>query len=141
MMLVPRKNSYDLLDDIFDDEFLNFRPTKNEVMKTDIREHKNSYEIVTDLPGYDKENIKVSVENGYLTISAKTNEEKENKEENGKIIRKERYYGQCQRSFYVGEEIKENDIKASFNNGSLKICIPKKEIEHNEPKKKYIEIE
>jgi len=141
MMLVPRKNSYDLLDDIFDEDFFNFKPTKNEVMKTDIREHKNSYELVTDLPGYEKENIKISVENGYLTISAKTNEEKENKENNGRILRKERYYGECQRSFYVGDEIKEDDIKASFNNGSLKICIPKKEIVHNEPKKKYIEIE
>jgi HSP20 family molecular chaperone IbpA len=141
MMLVPRKNSYDLLDDIFDEDFFNIKPAKNEIMKTDIKEHDNRYEMITDLQGYDKRNIKISIDNGYLTIYAKTNNEKEDKEKNGKVVRKERYYGECQRSFYVGDDIKEEDIKATFDNGTLTINIPKKEKFSQENKKKYIEIE
>jgi HSP20 family molecular chaperone IbpA len=110
-------------------------------MKTDIKEHDNRYEMITDLPGYDKRNIKISIDNGYLTIYAKTNNEKEDKEKNGKVVRKERYYGECQRSFYVGDDIKEEDIKATFDNGTLTINIPKKEKFSQENKKKYIEIE
>ena len=140
MMLVPRKNSYDLLDDIFDDEFFNIKPTKNEIMKTDIKEHKDNYEMITDLPGYEKENIKISIDNGYLTVSAKINNEKEQNENHGKVVRKERYFGECQRSFYVGDEIKEDDIKASYNNGVLKITIPKKE-EKQIQQKKYTNME
>ena len=141
MMLVPRKNSYDLLDDIFDEDFFNIKPTKNELMKTDIKEHDNKFEMITDLPGYDKKNIKISIDNGYLTICAKTNNEKEDKEKGGKVVRKERYYGECQRSFYVGDDIKEDDIKATFENGTLTINIPKKDKLNQENKKKYIEIE
>ena len=141
MMLVPRKNSYDLLDDIFDEDFFNFKPAKSEVMKTDIKEHDNRYEMITDLPGYDKKNIKISIDNGYLTICAKTNNEKEAKENGGKIVRKERYFGECQRSFYVGDDIKEDDIKATFENGTLTVNIPKKDKQLNENRKKYIEIE
>jgi HSP20 family molecular chaperone IbpA len=139
-MLVPRKNNYDLLDDIFDDEFFNFKPIKNEVLKTDIKEFDNHYELITDLPGYKKENIKLSVENGYLTINAKTNKEEDSSEKGGKIIRKERFMGELKRNFYVGDEINESDIKASFNEGILNISIPKKEKVNNN-QKKYIEIE
>ena len=141
MMLVPRKNSYDLLDDIFDEDFFNIKPTKNELMKTDIKEHDNRFEMITDLPGYDKKNIRISIDNGYLTICAKTNNEKENKENGGKVVRKERYYGECQRSFYVGDDIKEDDVKATFENGTLTINIPKKDKPNQENRKKYIEIE
>ena len=141
MMLIPKNNNFSLLDDIFDEDFFNVPKTRNELMKTDIKEHKNSYEILTDIPGYEKENIKISVENGYLTISAKNNVERENSENSGKIVRKERYYGECQRSFYVGDEIKEEDIKASYNNGTLKISIPKKDPVQKEQHKRYIEIE
>lgn len=140
MMLVPRKNNYDLLDDIFDDEFFNMKPVKNDIMKTDIEEHNDHYEIISDLPGYKKENIKISIENGYLTVSAKTNKDDEHTENHGKIIRKERFFGECKRSFYVGDEISENDIKAAFKEGTLKISIPKKEKNKDNPKK-YIEIE
>ena len=141
MMLVPRKNSYDLLDDIFDEDFFNIKPTKNELMKTDIKEHDNRFEMITDLPGYDKKNIRISIDNGYLTIHAKTDNEKEEKGKEGKVVRKERYYGECQRSFYVGDDIKEDDIKASFDNGTLTINIPKKDKINQENRKKYIEIE
>lgn len=140
MMLVPRKNSYDLLDDIFDDEFFNIKPSKNEIMKTDIKEHKDHYEMITDLPGFEKNNIKISIENGYLNVSAKVNHEKDENENHGRTVRKERYYGECQRSFYVGDEIKEDDIKATYNNGVLNITIPKKEEAKQEQTKKYIEI-
>ena len=141
MMLVPRRNNYDILDDIFDDEFFNIKSSKNEIMKTDIKEHKDHYEMITDLPGFEKDDIKVSVENGYLTVSAKVNNENENKENHGRIVRKERYYGECQRSFYIGDGIKENDIKAAYNNGVLKISIPKKEELKQAQTKKYIEIQ
>jgi HSP20 family molecular chaperone IbpA len=140
-MLVPRKNNYDLLDDIFDGDFFDFKYSKNEIMKTDIKEHKDSFEMITDLPGYQKDNIKISIEDGFLTISAKMNNENEHNENHGKIVRKERYYGECSRSFYVGEQIEEQDIKASFKNGVLDITIPKKEPQKQEPTKKYIEIE
>jgi HSP20 family molecular chaperone IbpA len=138
-MLVPKRNSYDLLDDIFDDEFFNIKSTKNELMKTDIKEHKDNYELITDLPGFEKENIKVSLENGYLTIHAKNNVEHENNENHGKIVRKERYFGECQRSFYVGDNLKDEDIKANFTNGVLHVNIPKVE-EKKAEEKKYIEI-
>lgn len=141
MMMVPRKNNYDLLDDIFDGDFFDLKYSKNEVMKTDIKEHKDSFELITDLPGYKKENIKISVDDGYLTISAKTNAEEEKNENHGRVVRKERYYGECQRSFYVGDQIEDGDIKASFNNGILNIHIPKKDPQKLESKKKYVEIE
>ena len=123
MMLVPRRNSFDLFDDFFEDEF--FPKRERNLMKTDIREKKDKYLIDIDLPGYSKENINLSLEKGYLTIHAKVEKNEDNKEE--KFVRKERYYGECSRSFYVGEEIEEEDIEAEFKNGILKITIPKKE--------------
>lgn len=138
MMIVPRRNDFDLLDDMFNDSF--FAPHSNEkVMKTDIKEHENSYELISDLPGFDKENINLSIENGYLTINAKT-ESKNDEEEKGKYVRRERYSGEFSRSFYVGDDVTENDIKASFKNGTLTVSIPKKEVEEKSSKK-YIEID
>lgn len=137
MMLVPRKN-FNIFDDFFDDPFFN---SKQEIklMKTDIKEHDNKYELVIDLPGYNKEDIKINIEDGYLIINASTNTSTNEKDENGCYIRKERYYGECSRKFYIGENIKEEEIKASFKNGTLGIEIPKKEEIENETKK-YIEI-
>ena len=109
-------------------------------MKTDIKEKKDKYVIDIDLPGYEKENIKIEVEDGYLTVHASTNTNKEEKEE-GKFVRKERYVGSCSRSFYVGEEVNDEDIKATFKNGTLKLEIPKKEEKKELPEKKYIQIE
>ncbi len=137
MMLVPRRNSFDLLDDFFDDSFFT-RKEKN-LMKTDIREKKDKYIVEVDLPGYDKKNIDLSLENGYLNIKAKTEKNEEHKDE-GKYLHKERFYGECSRSFYVGEEIEEKDIKAEFKDGILKVELPKKELTKEEKAIKQIEI-
>lgn len=136
MMLIPRRSDFDLLDDVFGDPF--FRNHENKIMKTDIKELENKFILDIDLPGYEKENIKMSIEEGYLTISANTSHETEEKQE--KYVRKERYSGSCSRSFYVGENVESKDIKANFNNGILKIEIPKIDKQKELPEKKYIEI-
>lgn len=139
MMMMPRRrNEFDLLEDMFRiDPF--FSEEGNKVMKTDIKEKKDKYILEIDLPGYEKEDIKIHIEDGYLNIHAKTNSKNDEKEE-GKFVRKERYYGECSRSFYIGDNISEEDIHASFKNGTLKLEIPKKEEKKELPEKKYIEI-
>ena len=135
MMMLPRRNEFNLLDDIFGD--LNY--TENKIMKTDIKEHKNNYSIMIDLPGYNKDDIKISVDDGYLTINATMSKNEEEKEK-GRFVRRERYFGECSRSFYVGDNIEVEDIKASFKNGTLNLEIPKKE-EKQIAEKKYVQIE
>ena len=137
MMLVPRRNSFDLFDDFFNEDFLQ-RKERN-LMKTDIKEHKNKYTVEVDLPGFTKENIDLSLNNGYLNIHAKL-EKNDNKDDEGKFLHRERFYGECSRSFYVGDEIEEKDIQAEFKNGILKIDIPKKEETKKLPETKQIEI-
>ena len=109
-------------------------------MKTDIKEHDDRYEILVDLPGFNKEDIKMNIEDGYLVINAKTSNEEDNTNKNGKYVRKERYYGECSRSFYIGDNITEEDIKANYKNGTLNVEIPKKEEVEKIKDKKYIEI-
>ena len=92
------------------------------VMKTDVRETDNSYELDIDLPGFKKEDVSLKLDSGYLTISA-SKDEKEKKD--GKYIRRERYEGQCSRSFYVGESVQAKDVNAKFEDGILKISVPK----------------
>ena len=139
MMMMPRrKNDFDLLDEMFSDPF--FNENESRIMKTDITEKKNKYLIDVELPGYEKENIKIEVDDGYLTVHAEMNSNKEEKEE-GKFVRRERYVGSCSRSFYVGTDVKDEDIKASFKNGMLKIEIPKKDEKKELPEKKYIKID
>ena len=122
MMMIPkRRNEFDLIGDMFRDPF--FSEDESRIMKTDIKEKKDKYIIDIDLPGYEKENIKIEIEDGYLTVHASANSTNEEKEE-GKFVRKERYYGSAQRSFYVGD-IKEEDISAKLENGTLSITIPK----------------
>ena len=146
MFMIPRKNNdFDLWDDVFDEPFWGGhhafpRHDVTHLMKTDIKELKDKFEITMDLPGYEKENIEMTIEDGYLTIHAKTENKNEDKDD-GKFVRKERFYGECSRSFYVGEDITENDVKASFKNGTLKIDVPKKEEKKALPEKKYIAIE
>lgn len=108
-------------------------------MKTDVKEHQDGYELEMDLPGFKKEEVKVALENGYLTVSAAKDTARE--EEAGKYIRRERYTGACQRTFYVGEEMEQEDIKAEFKHGILKLSIPKKEEKPAVEEKKYITIE
>ncbi|MBR3661050.1 MAG: Hsp20/alpha crystallin family protein [Bacilli bacterium] len=136
MMLMPRRNSFDLFDDFFDDGLFN-KNTKN-LMKTDIRETKDKYLVDVDLPGFEKENINLSLDKGYLNISAKASKEEKNEDE--KFLHQERFYGECSRSFYVGEDIEEKDIKAEFKNGILKIEVPKKELNNQNKEIKQIEI-
>ena len=107
------------------------------LMKTDVKETDEGYEVDVDLPGFNKDEIKLDLNNGYLTISTEKSLNKENK---GKMLRQERYVGTMQRSFYVGESITEDDIKAKFENGVLSLMIPKKETP-KVPEKKQILIE
>jgi HSP20 family protein len=131
-------------ENLFDDDWMNFpfdqienafwgksnplygKHAKN-MMKTDIREHDEGYEVDIDLPGFKKDEIQVELDNGYLTISASKGLNKDEKDKKGKFIRKERYAGAMQRSFYVGEGITHEDIKAKYENGILSLSIPKKE--------------
>ena len=138
MMMVPRRNDFDLIGDLFDDSF--FHKNESKLMKTDIKELDDKYVIDVDLTGYNKEDIKISVENGYLVINASTNEEK-NEEEKGKVIKKERYYGQCSRSFYISDDLTVEDIKASYKNGTLSLEVPKKDEQEKEAEKQYVQIE
>jgi len=122
------------------DKVLYGKHAKN-VMKTDVKETDNSYEVDIDLPGFKKDEIEAKLENGYLTISAAKGLDKEEKDEkDGKYIRKERYSGAMSRFFYVGDELKQEDIKAKYQDGILKLSVPKEE-----PKKvettKHIAIE
>ena len=139
MMIVPRRN-YDLFDDFFDDPFFT-KTDKHPIpmMKTDIREGENNYIIDVDLPGFDKKDIKIDVEDGYLNINASMSSS-EDEEEKGKFIRRERYSGECSRSFYVGEDVESEDIKATFKNGILTFEVPKVDEKNKLPEKKYIEI-
>lgn len=140
MMMLPRKrNDFDLWDEMFRDPFFTGE-RESRLMKTDIKEKKDKYIVDIDLPGYEKEDIKIEIDNGYLIVNAKTSHHKDEKEE-GKYVRKERFVGECSRSFYVGEDIKQEDIKASFRNGTLKIEIPKKDEPKELPEKKYIPID
>ena len=137
MMLIPKRN-FDFFDDLFNDPF--FTSHESKLMKTDIKEHDDKYELLVDLPGFNKENIKIHIEDGYLIINAKTEIKDNDKQEKGKYVRKERYYGECSRSFYVGSQIKEEDIKANLKNGILNIEIPKENDTKQIEEKKYIEI-
>ncbi len=135
MMMIPRRN-FDLFDDIFKDPF--FR-NENKVMKTDIKENDNNYIIDIEMPGYDKENIKIEVEDGYLNVHAKEDIKKDEKE--GNYVRRERFFGECSRSFYIGEEVEVEDIKAAFKNGILSLTVPKYEQKKELPDKKYVQID
>lgn len=146
MMLVPRKNTFfnDFLSDPFDMGFFGSRPQIKpmpSMMKTDIKETEKAYELAVDLPGFKKENVHAELEDGYLTVSARTESENEEKSENGTYLRKERFTGSCRRSFYVGEDISEDDISAKFEDGILRIVVPKKELPAAEESKKLISIE
>lgn len=113
----------------------------NAVMKTDIKEKADSFTLEMDLPGYKKEDVKADLKDGYLTINAEHKEETEDKDKDGKYLRRERYYGNCSRSFYVGEDVTQEDIKAKFENGILSITVPKVEAKPAVEEKHYIAIE
>jgi len=137
-MLLPRVWMNDLWDDDLQKDFGITR--NNELMKTDIVEKDDHYELAMNLPGFNKDDVKITLKDGYLTVAANsTKENKENNEE-GKLIRCERYTGSCSRSFYVGDNLTHEDIKAKFENGVLNINVPK-EKEKAVEEEKFISIE
>ncbi len=139
-MMIPARrngNGLDIFDEVFADPF--FGEKENKIMKTDLKEKDGKYMLEIDVPGYDKEDIKIELNEGYLTVSAEKNEEKEDKDKHAKYLKRERFTGMCSRSYYVGESLKEEDIKASFKNGILSIEFPK-EVEKKVEEKKYIPI-
>ena len=144
MKLVPRRNIENLFNDSFFDELFEnefFKPVNYQnMMKTDIQEQGDNYIIDMDLPGFKKEDKKISLENRYLIVNASKNESNEENNAEKNYIHRERYTGQCSRSFYVGDTVKEEDIKAAYNNGILQLIVPKLNITQNEPKK-YISID
>ena len=146
-MLMPSIFGESLFDEFFDDFA---RPVKSvarvsapatAVMRTDIKESENGYELDIDLPGYKKEDVQAQLKDGYLTITATTAKNTDQKDENGKYIRRERYSGTCSRSFYVGDDIRQEDIKAKFEDGILKIGVPKKKEQPEIEENKFITIE
>ena len=148
-MLLPSIFGEDLFDDMMDFPFENeFFGRKNplygkrakNLMKTDVKETENGYELDIDLPGFKKEEVQASLENGYLTISASKGLDKDQQDKKGRYIRRERYTGAMSRSFYVGEGVEEKDIHAKFENGILKLTVPKENAQKVE-EKKHIAIE
>lgn len=140
-MLPSLNRNLDLFNSFFDDPFFSsgreLKKMENTLMRTDIKEKDGKYIISVELPGYKKDEINLELENGYLTISANKNKEKDEKEDG--YIRKERYTGSCSRSFYVGDNISEDNIKAKYKNGMLEIDIPKEE--EKKENKKLIDID
>ena len=142
-------------ENLFDDDWMDF-PFKDEfwgkknplygkhaqnMMKTDIRETDGSYELDVDLPGFKKEDVKIQLKNGYLNIQATREEKKDEKDDKGKYVRRERYTGTCNRSFYVGSSIKHEDIHAKYENGILHVTFPKEETKKEAEEKKFVSID
>lgn len=145
-MLLPSIFGENLLDDFFgfDDPFRGYqKENRSQLMKTDVKEGEKEYELDINLPGYKKEDIRVELNSGYVTIQASTSQSNDVKDEStGNYIRRERYSGSCSRSFYVGDEVKEEDIRAKYENGVLSLTVPKREAKQIEAdQKKYIAIE
>ena len=154
-MLMPSIFGEDLFDDFFDfPDMTEFEKMENQMgkklygrhaknlMKVDVKDNDSNYEMLVDLPGFKKDEISVKLENGYLTISAAKGLDKDEKEKKtGKYIRRERYAGACQRSFYVGDGVRQDDIKAEFKHGILKLFIPKASPELEKKEHNYIAIE
>ena len=134
---VARNN--DLFDDLFDNVFRAPVFGGQSLMKTDVREKDGKYILDIEMPGYKKEDVRISLYNGTLTISAESHSSNEEKDDNGRMIRQERYSGSCSRSFYVGDGIKDTDVQASFADGILKIELPTEQ-KKEEEEKKFINI-
>ena len=146
-MLMPSILTNDFMDDFFGvPRVTGFaRPEFNNdfarMMSTDVKETETGYEVDMNLPGFSKEDIKAELKDGYLTIKAETNTNSDEKDDNGNYIRRERYTGSCSRSFYVGDQLTQEDIHAAFKDGVLSLNIPKKEAIPEKEETKYIAIE
>ena len=150
--MVPSIFGENLFDEFFNDPFemnmllprgrdpLYGKHSKN-LMKTDVRETENSYELDVDLPGFKKEDVNVELKNGYLTIATSKSLDKDEKDQKGRYIRQERCTGSCARSFYVGENLKPTDVAAKFENGILELKLPKADKQIPEKPTTLIEIQ
>ena len=152
MAMFPALMNDTMFSDLFDDPF--FEGWRNMdraaacdpnmsagMMSTDARETDKGYMVDIDMPGFKKDDISLDLQNGYLTVSAHRNSSHEDKDDNGRWLRRERYAGSCSRSFYVGEDVKESDIHASYRNGTLCIQVPKMQAQPQVESKHQIAIE
>ena len=146
-MLMPTLFRTNLFDDLLDDFAKETKRAAQNivsvtgVMKTKKKKKDDCFELMIDLPGFAKEDVKAELKEGYLNISAERNSSDEEKDEEGRFIRRERYSGTCSRSFYVGDDLKQEDIKAKFENGILMLTVPKKPEEPVEDEPQYISID
>ncbi|BAK45425.1 Hsp20/alpha crystallin family protein [Eggerthella sp. YY7918] len=151
-MMVPMRRNRNLLSELMTDPFDAFfdaaaapmqamQKMSPTLMRTDIKETDSGFELVIDLPGFKKDDVQAELKDGQLTITAQTQSESEDKDEEGTYVRKERFSGKCSRTFFVGEDIEEDDIKAKFEDGMLKIAVPKKQEQPKLEEKKTISIE
>ena len=151
-MLMPSIFGENLFDDLFDFPFYDDRNEQKaekklygrharNLMKTDIKDVDGNYELSIDLPGFHKEDVKIQLKDGYLNIQAARTENKDEKDNNGKFIHRERYSGQCSRTFYVGKELEHEDIHAKYDNGVLTVTFPKEAKKKVPEEKKFISIE
>ena len=148
--MMPSIFGENLFDEFFDDDFpmIPMRSIRNplygknakNLMKTDVRETDNTYELDVDLPGFKKDEVQLDLKDGYLTISAAKGLDKDQKDKKGKYIRQERYAGACSRSFFVGEEIEPRDVSAKFEDGILRVSLPKR-VKKELPRNSTIAIE
>ena len=147
-MLMPAIFRENLFDDLFDFPMMRdfddvdrklYGKHEQHIMKTDVHEHEDHYEVDIDLPGFKKEDINLSLKDGNLLVQAAKAVKEEDKDKQGKLVRQERYSGSMQRSFYVGTHVKEEDVKAKFEDGVLKLTVPK--ANESIPEKKTIMIE
>ena len=151
-MLMPMRRNRNLLSELMSDPFDAFfdaatapvqamQKMSPSLMRTDIKETDAGFELTIDLPGFKRDDVQAELKDGYLTIAAQTQSESEDKDEKGTYVRKERFSGKCSRTFYVGDDIEEDDIRAKFEDGVLKIAVPKKQEQPKLEEKKTIAIE
>lgn len=137
MTRYPLLNDFDLFDDVFGVPMF----SSDRIMRTDVEESEDHYTLKMDLPGYQKEDVSISLNRGNLTISAKRNTSKDEKDDKGNILRQERFTGNCSRTFSIGKDVKDTDIHASFKDGILTITVPKQQQKKELPEHNYIAIE
>ena len=140
-MLMPSIFGESLMDDFFGRKNPLYGKRAKNLMKTDVKDTDQGYELKMNLPGAKKEDVKAQLKDGYLTIQVSSNRNNDEKDSDGRYIRRERYSGSCSRSFYVGDQVTEEDIKAKFEDGTLTMTIPKREQQPQVEDKKYISIE
>ena len=144
-MMMPSIFGENLFDDFFESVPNPIKAVRQitvpQVMRTDIKESDKGFTLSIDLPGYKKEDITAEIKDGYLSVSAKTSDEHEEKDDDGVYIKRERTFGSCSRSFFMGDQIEETEVKAKFEDGILKVFVPKKEVAPQVEERKYISIE